>query len=86
MLPHEIFSKLVRLHKHLNWLESFLMPLLDSNPHLVMAKPLNNLSESLQSSVAFVVKLAVAEELIHCHLFAGFESVLQKGEEDLGYE
>lgn len=48
----------------LNRFESFLVPLLDRNLHLVVTQALQNVDESLQGRVTLLVKSAVSEELI----------------------
>jgi len=65
VLAAEILSQLRLLDEHLNWLKSLLMPLLESNLLLVVAKTLEDGHELLQSAVALVVEFAVREEFVH---------------------
>ena len=64
------------LNFHLDRFECFLMPLLEGDTLAELTETLNRLHELLQRVVAFRVKFAVLEELIHGLLLSLLEHVL----------
>ena len=84
--PHELVAEILLLHLHLNRFECSLMPLLDGDALAELAETLHCLNELLERVMAFRVKFAVLEELIHGLLLALLEHVFKKTEGDLGDE
>ena len=86
LLAHELMAEIRLLNFHLNRFECFLMPLLKGDTLTELTEALNCLDELLQRVMAFRVKFAVLEELIHGLLLSFLEHVLKKTESDLGDE
>ena len=86
MLSSELLYQLLFLDYGLNWLESLLMPLSDCILELVLPKSVNDVDESLEGTMALVIKFAVTEEFIHGHLLASLECCFKGLEQDLSHQ